>query len=495
VVVLLGVRVFYLFVRYILGSTTTQRFHVESAALIFLAVGLIVRLVRSRRSEPEPTMSTTLPRFLWVFFCGLAVALYWPALTVGFLSDDFVLLTYASSWNIGPVTASLFRPIPLFIWAVVLQAGSGSTLLHLLNVLLHGANAYLTTRLVQGWTRNRTWSVLAGLLVLTAPLAPEAVVWLSGVFDVLAATLVLTCILIARRYERHLSPATRIQFVAVGIAAAGSKETAAVAVGLVLIDAWARRVVSRTLLIDTGILAAIVGVFGFIRLASAFGLVRPPLTKYVAQRAIFGSFGGLAVPWHIDVIHRFSWMPLIGVVILVYLLIVFFLDPDRSSQRSKLAVAAALWVLVSILPVFPILFIGPDLQQSRYLYLPMTGWAALIAVIAGAGNRSYLKPLSYAAVVGLIVIAACGTVLHLRPWKEAARLRGMVEASAVDLQMSKCPTATLSDLPDSVDGAYVFRNGGTEAFARDLHVNAVLGDSASGRCVFRWSDSEFSFVQ
>jgi hypothetical protein len=354
----------------------------------------------------------------------------------------------------------------------------------------------LTTRLVEGWTRNRAWSVLAGLLVLTGPLAPEAVVWVSGMFDVLSTTLVLTCILIARRYESHVSPATRIQFVAVGLAAVGSKETAAVAGGLVLVDAWARRAVSRTLLVDAGILTAIVGVFGLIRLASAFGMARPPLTKYVAQRAIFGSFGGLAVPWHLDVINRAPWIPVVGVVILVCLLMAFFLDPLASRQRSKLAFASVLWVLLAIAPVFPILFIAPDLQQSRYLYLPAIGWAALVVVIASdAGGRRYLERLSHAAVAGLIVISAYGTVLHLRPWKEAARLRDLVEASAVDLQMGKCPTVVLSNLPDSVDGAYVFRNGAAEAFDRDLHLHAVPGDDPGGRCAFRWNEARLSFVQ
>jgi hypothetical protein len=185
-----------------------------------------------------------------------------------------------------------------------------------------------------------------------------------------------------------------------------------------------------------------------------------------------------------------------GVVILVYLLMVFFLDPVASSQRSTLAFGSASWVLLSIAPVFPILFIAPDLQQSRYLYLPAIGWAALVAVIASdVGGRSYLKPLSLAAVAGLIVLSACGTVLHLRPWKEAARLRGLVEGSAVDLQMGKCPTVILSNLPDSVGGAYVFRNGGVEAFARDLHLHAVLSDDPGGRCAFRWSDARSSFVQ
>jgi hypothetical protein len=39
VVVVLGGRVMYLFVTYVLGATSTQRFHVESAAVAFVAGG------------------------------------------------------------------------------------------------------------------------------------------------------------------------------------------------------------------------------------------------------------------------------------------------------------------------------------------------------------------------------------------------------------------------------------------------------------------------
>jgi len=115
-------------------------------------------------------------------------------------------------------------------------------------------------------------------------------------------------------------------------------------------------------------------------------------------------------------------------------------------------------------------------------------------IASDARERSGLEPVSYAAVVGLIAITACGTVLHLQPWKEAAALRDVVEASAVNLRIGNCPTIILSNLPDSVRGAYVFRNGGAEAFARDLHLHAVLGDDAGGRCTFRWSDTRLSFV-
>jgi hypothetical protein len=404
-----------------------------------------------------------------------------------------VLVPRASNWNIGAVTPALFRPLPLFIWAVLLNTGAGATTLHSLNILLHGTNAYLAVRMVEGWVKDRRWSVLAGLLVLTGPLAPEAVVWLSGIFDLLATALVLTCILLARRYDTRPSAATRIQFLAVGIAAVASKETAAVAGGLVLLDAWARNARSRQLLVDTGVLLVAVAVFGLVRLSAAFGTTGPPVGRFVLQRALFGTFGGLAVPWHVDAIARFPWLPVLGVTVLLFLLVTFFLEREGTKQRTRLAMAAALWILIPIVPVFPILFVAPDLQQSRYLYMSAVGWAGLIATIASQQPTALLRRVSLAAVGVLIAINACGTLMHLRPWNEAAVMREKVERSAVDAGMGRCPTITLSNLPDSVRGAYVFRNGVSEAFARDLQLNAVAGD-AGGPCSFRWSETRLSFV-
>ena len=56
VVLVLGARVLYLFIRYVLGFGA-QRFHVESGAMLFLVVGLTYRLAQRRRFvESELTM-------------------------------------------------------------------------------------------------------------------------------------------------------------------------------------------------------------------------------------------------------------------------------------------------------------------------------------------------------------------------------------------------------------------------------------------------------
>lgn len=336
---------------------------------------------------------------------------------------------------------------------------------------------------------------MAGLLVLTAPLGPEAVAWCSGVFDLLATALLLTCVLIARRYEDGPSTATRIVFVAVGIAALMSKETAAIGPGLVLLDAWAQKAMSRRLLTDAGILVGIVSVFSMVRLVSAFGITSPPMSKYLVQRAVFGSFGSLTVPWHIDVIHSSPWLPISGVLIVVGLVTVFFVQPGPR-QRARIPIMAAAWILVSIVPVGAILFVAPDLQGSRYLYLSAVGWASLVVALAASerAGRFCVKSLPAVAVMGFVALQVCGTLLRLRPWKEAAELRDCVERAARSSERIKaCRTVTLHNLPDSVRGAYVFRNGAPDASARDLGLRVSVA-AERGPCSFQWSDSRLAFV-
>jgi hypothetical protein len=210
---------------------------------------------------------------------------------------------------------------------------------------------------------------------------------------------------------------------------------------------------------------------------------------------VFGSFGSLAVPLHIDVINQFVWLPILSVLVLICLSTAFFLETGWRRQVS-LVVAAAVWILLPVAPVYPIFGVAQDLQGSRFLYLSTIGWAGLVTVVAAGhgGRRLWSQTLATAAVVGLIVIGLFGTVHHLRPWQDAARLRDRVEASALRAGMDSCRTIRMSNVPDSVRGAYVFRVGLTEAFARDLKLKMTLVND-NPDCSFRWSDTDLTFVQ
>ena len=57
--------------------------------------------------------------------------------------------------------------------------------------------------------------------------------------------------------------------------------------------------------------------------------------------------------------------------------------------------------------------------------------------------------------------------VQISPWQEAAVLRDEIarSASAVSARDDCGRESTLVDLPDSVRGAYLFRNGGREALS------------------------------
>jgi hypothetical protein len=502
-IALLTVRVCYLFTAYVFGQGGVQRFHVESAAFILVVIGFVFRVRRQRSEAPGESRVTVLrPRpspagsvLMWIAFCVGAFALYRSALSIGFLSDDFTLTNHARAWDIGPITSELFRPLPLSIWAGLLNAGAGAPMLHALNILLHGTNAYLTARLVSGWTVDRIWGALAGLVMLTMPLGPEAVAWCSGVFDVMATTFIVTAALVARSYENAQPIATRLWLVAVGVLALLCKETAAVLPVLLLLDAWIRKKFSRTLLLDVGALLAVMGTIGAVRLALRFGVTSPPISVRSIRSALFRSFGSLAFPWHTDVLDVSRLLPLIAGLAVIGLVAAFLMHAGRSSA-TRAAAGCAAWIVVSILPVFNVFYISPDLQSSRYLYLSSVGWAGLVATLASdfEDRALWSRPIARATALLIVLLAAWGVSLHLRPWVDAARLRDVIDrAAARDDRMRSCDPVFVRDLPDSVRGAYLFRVGAREELQRTAGLHALTA-SERGPCSFRWDPGSSAFV-
>lgn len=498
IVVLLGVRVAYLFIRYITHTGHAFRYHVESAALIFVGCGLAVRIALHRGgSANRRAAASNVPRHLWLWplLCCGAFALYWRALSIGFLSDDFVLSARAADWQLGAGSTGFFRPLAMLLWALMLDLGAGPAAFHALNIVLHGTNAYLASRIAAGWLDDLLWSGVAGAIVLTMPIAPEAVVWCSGVFDLLATTLVVSSVLVARQYgQQNVSVWRRIALIVIALAAIASKETAVVGFVLVAMDASVRGYKGRALWIDLAVAALIASMYAAGRLALAAPYERPALTRFAAQRAVFATYGGLAVPWHATVISRSPWLPITGVIVLLVLTALFLLA-SGSPVRTRLAAVAAAWVMVPMMPVWSIFVGNGNLQGSRYLYLPSIGWAALLVVVGAEPSRSaFVTGLRRTAAGVLVATAAAGVLIHIEPWAEASHLRDRVEATLLDAIRAapeSCDNVAVQNLPDSQDGAFVFRNGAAEAFARDI---AVRVGAARPACSFEWDAGRMAFL-
>lgn len=485
----LTTRLCYLVLRYQGPDGVVKRPHLESAALLLAAAGLAVRFATDRPILPAAS-PTRLALIVWPALAAGALALYWPALRVGLLSDDFILFQHAQAWDVSQVAPQLFRPLPIFVWAIVVHLGGGAAALHLLNIVLHATNAYLAGQLVAGWVAGRWWPLLASLLVLAAPLGPEAVAWCAGTFDVFATLCAMLAVLLTR--QATPAPRNRLLLIAVSIAALLSKETAVILPLLLLIDGAVRRSLTRRFIVDIVMVTALAVVFGAIRVQSATAVETSGFSRYRVQRLLFDSFGALAAPWHVN--DPSLTVVRTGYALCVIVLITAFFVNRGARWASAALLGGTCWVLASILPLLAFFYVGPQLEGARYLYLAACGWAAILVVAAAdiAGRFPRADALLRGVLVALIAMGAWGVRQHVRPWTHAAAVRDTVlRAAAADTRLHACSPAYVEGLPDSVDGAYLFANGAREALA-DVGVTAFARPD-SGECAFRWDPTAAKF--
>lgn len=488
VTVCLGALVMALYAAYATARAPIARHQVESIALAFVVVGVATHVLIG----PATGLQTVLrrrSRWGWLPWCAGSLLLYSPILGIGLLSDDFVLVELARRGEFGSVHAEFFRPIPLGAWAGIWHVVPTPIALHVVSVTAHGLVAFLVTRLAVPMLSSRLLAVAAGMIVLTFPASVEAVAWISGVFDVSATLLALLAVESGRRYVGAPGPSTRAAMMLAAVSSLLCKETGIVVPALIALDAWALRHWTRRLRIDMAVLTAAFIAVGVVRVVLASDIVHQPIVKYTIQRWLFGTIGGLTTPWHEQVVASSPWLPLAGVATTIVLFTTFFVT--RSDARTKrLAVATSGWLLLGAAPTLTFFFVAGDLQGSRYLYLPVTGYALLIGIVAeSAFRRSWVGAW---LIAGLAALGAAGVSSHQRCWQEAALARdAVISAAATDVRMRSCPAISLSGLPDSVRGAYVFRNGAREAFA---DAGLTLIDRAPPSCTFAWDTTRAVFT-
>ena len=488
-----GVRCVFLFARFWNGGSGVQPHHLQSAAVVFVALGAIAFWIRTRDAEAGggPYARAEMRRSglrSWLLLVVGAVILYAPAISSGFLSDDFVLQPRARDWQLGAASSVLFRPLTMAMWAALQSVGAAAVVFHLVNITLHATAGFLTMKVAAGWVERPWAGVLAGFAVVAFPIAVEPVAWVSGAFDVSATTLVLAAVLVARRYDNHGSLTTRALFYLLVIAAVLSKETAVVAGLLVLVDRWVQKLKTTSGVVFDAVTLTVTGlVYGWFRLQSMGDAPQEAFSRYVVQRGLFQTFGSLSQQW--PGVTRELPAAAIGVSALVALLVIGIWTAKRWTARP--VAGAVAWILISVAPVFTWVVIGPNLDQSRYLYLAAPAWAMAIAAVASGPSTRRWRMIASTLLIAIVVLNGWAVRRQLRAWTAAAALRDRIIASAhANADARACGTIRLDDLPDSIDGAYLFRNGATEAFARE----GVLRLSGDGDppCRFRWDGTQVS---
>jgi hypothetical protein len=166
----------------------------------------------------------------------------------------------------------------------------------------------------------------------------------------------------------------------------------------------------------------------------------------------------------------------------------------RLSRRQLAAVAVVLtWLVVSVLPVYHFFYVAPTLEGSRYLYLGTAAFALLLVQLAATAPDGRPTVVASLILCGAIAAGSAGVWIHQRPWVVAGAQREAVLRAARDtLATSRCSAISVSHLPDSFEGAFVFRNGFREALTLyGITTPPVRGDAA---CGYRWTGTGFEAV-
>jgi hypothetical protein len=211
-------------------------------------------------------------------------------------------------------------------------------------------------------------------------------------------------------------------------------------------------------------------------------------TRYVIKELLARPVGMLAIPWSTVVLDAWPAIGYLWAAAVVGAAASYAWRTAKWVQPFAIARCLAAAV-VSVLPVYSMLFISPDLENARYLYLATAFW--VIAVI-GFVTTPGAHRIGFGASIALgvaIAVGAVGVQRHLGSWREAAVLRDRVLTAAANaLVTAPCPTVSLAAAPDSVHGAYVFRNGLAEAVAVRTGAQSLTGP---GDCLLAWNGSNF----
>jgi hypothetical protein len=465
-----------------------------------------------RLKEPEPSSVELAQKGYpadWLSIAAIllfGMAVLWQSLGFKFLSDDFYLVTLATSTH--GYSANLFkhgggteffRPVGgLALAATGRLFGTSSFLWHFVSLLLHLANSVLVFLLARRLQFGRRAALVASFLFVIHGTRPEAVTWVAGRFDVIAGFFVLAGLLLFIAHYRTGTAAYYWASLGSMVLAVLTKESAyafplLLAATLAVLPGCSRRDVKRGL--PFWALAATLfairwwvlgGIGGYLDQRSGKAEVFQLGVLAAAKAAGLRIWSALYFPinWSVRPSRSLALLAALSVALIVWILWTTTLDRRR-------ACFALVFVVMGALPALPQMLIGADLQKSRLLYLPATGFCLLLGLALEAQRpRALLVP---SAVVLLLFHWSC--LRHnLQIWDQVGALADTTCSQIVQDLTPSTRTVVVRDLPGSLDGVYFLRNGLGSCLdfkagrGLGLDINSS-GSAGLGVAVFAWDES------
>ena len=470
-----------LLTEYVFGLDGVQRHHVESSVYVFaaLAAGIAIRreptgAIVARNAIPQPHV------ILLVGFIGASWVLYGDTARLGLFSDDFVLLERARhhEW-IG--NWEFVRPVPSMLWTLTDALTGNFISLHALNITLHGLNAALVVLLGTALGFPTGAAITSGVLFLAYPINVEAIVWPASIHDVAVATCALAFILLSLKPSSAWNTAIALIVLLVGLF---TKESA-VAISVLAITFMTVRRTHRRMLVAAALIMVILYAILRVIFQPPSSDYAQPLNRYLLKELLARPIAALALPWPNLIEPSSAVLEVIFAVLMIASCAVYSVRRNRVIRVSAV-VALLAAVFIAVLPGYSLLFISADLQNSRYVYLSCTFWCLFaVGVATSISSHRTVQLITATVAIGISIL---GVRWNLRPWHDAAALRERILEAAISLPVQECASVAFSSVPETIRGAYVFRNGLPEALRFAGMQPSVL---QSSDCRFRWDGQRF----
>ncbi|MDX1977741.1 MAG: hypothetical protein SFT94_08710 [Pseudanabaenaceae cyanobacterium bins.68] len=375
-----------------------------------------------------------------IAWLGITFLVYGLVLPGFFLSDDFGFVSNlaelcpVSLWDCSKKFggALFFRPLTsLSFYTDYLLWQKNAWGYHGTNLVFHGINCYLVALLGTKLTGSARAGIIAGLIFLVLPSHCEAVTWISARADLLCTALVLTGLLL------HLYGRSWLACLLFGLALT-AKESGII-YPLLLYPPVIRG--SRRW-----------------RLVIAYGLVLLSyLTlRYLALGVVIGGYGA-GISWQqipLNLWHSLgrTFLPPWGARMIYPLTgIILGLGIWRSRYLSRSNQSICRWLTIAyfvcLLPVLNLSVSLTTTQEERFLYLPSVFGCILLAVLLDK-----IRILKY-LTIGILNI---GLQSSIQVWVAAAQISSTMVQSLAEIPPA--PVLYVVNLPDRLEGAYIFRN-------------------------------------
>lgn len=432
--------------------------------------------MRTAVDSVSETPSTRLRLAYMGVLVGLIAIGYGGVVSAFFVADDFNYLnialpaqTFAKATGIEDGWV-FFRPLTgISFWVNALLFGKNPTSYHLVGLLFHGINAFLVARLTWQLFANRAGAAIGGMCFAVFPVHPEALTWISARADVLCATGTLLCVsgfLNFLRAENRTLPLVETLFGFVwALAAKDSAMVMPIVLLLVLGCSRDRQSPGRRR-------QTLYGFGGIVLLFVAYLVVR---------FSVLGGFGGhpgeegsrhlqidlpTATRFAVDAV-RCMFMPgTTTIAPLTCLVLILALGGMMIRHASPARFTRLTWPMLAIFflllaPVANIMVIDLETaQQTRFLYTPSAFACTALGVLVGTTAAAHNSRLLYGVGLLLVLGYTVNVCLENRRWRRAGdQVESILQQLEEITKKRHYSEVFIHGLPDSVEGASVFRNG------------------------------------